>query len=74
MTACRDEGVIDLSYSLFSEYVRTKLQLRPRLGFEEVEVVGKGESGVREPQRRRKSVITSWFMGIRRDPGKRRAR
>ena len=45
-----DEGVIDLSYSLFSEYVRTKLQLRPRLGFEEVEVVGKGESGVREPQ------------------------
>ena len=46
----RDEGAIDLSYSLFSEYVRTKLQLRPRLGFEEVEVVGKGESGVREPE------------------------
>ena len=46
----RGEDFIDLSYSLFSEYVRTKLQLRPRLGFEEVEVVGKGESGVREPQ------------------------
>ena len=46
----RDEGAIDLSYSLFSEYVRTKLQLRPRLGFEEVEVVGKGELGVREPE------------------------
>ena len=46
----RDEGAIDLSYSLFSEYVRTNLQLRPRLGFEEVEVVGKGELGVREPE------------------------
>ena len=46
----RDEGAIDLSYSLFNEYVRTKLQLRLRLGFEEVEVVGKGESGVRESQ------------------------
>lgn len=40
----RDQGSIDLSYSLFSQYVRTKLQMRPRHGFEKVEVVGEGQA------------------------------
>ena len=46
----QDEGVIDLSYSLFSEYVRTKLQMRQRQGFERVKVIAEGETVVQEPQ------------------------
>ena len=46
----QDEGVIDLSYSLFSEYVRTKLQMRQRRGFERVKVIAEGETIVQEPQ------------------------
>ena len=46
----QDEGVIDLSYSLFSEYVRTKLQMRQRQGFERVKVIAEGETIVQEPQ------------------------
>ena len=46
----QDEGVIDLSYSLFSEYVRTKLQMRQRQGFERVKVIAEGETIIQEPQ------------------------
>ena len=46
----QDEGVIDLSYSLFSEYVRTKLQMRQRQGFERVKVIAEGETTIQEPQ------------------------
>ena len=46
----QDEGVIDLSYSLFSEYVRTKLQMRQRQGFERVKVIAEGETITQEPQ------------------------
>ena len=46
----RQSGEVVLSYSLFSQYVRTKLQLRPRHGFEKVEVLGEGEAKSAEPE------------------------
>ena len=58
----RGRGLIDLSYSLFSLYVRTKLQLRPRQGFEEVRIVGDREAGalgseLTEEERRHNEMV-----------------
>ena len=48
-TFLRDDGRVDLSYSLFSQYVRTKLHLQPRAGFEKLRVSPE-DGGPEKPQ------------------------
>ena len=46
----RESGEVVLSYSLFSQYVKSKLRLEPRRRFEQVGVIPKGEVKASEPE------------------------
>ena len=64
----KEDGDVDLSYPLFSQYVRTKLDLRPRTGFEEVSVSPKDEEPKKpeltEEQKRHNMLIHGNPEGI----------